>query len=314
MENTAETNLTQTSRSTNYHGVEYPTHVVNSLYIKTCGIQRCIPGFSFYHTRQEGYFLHVVLSGRGILKAGGRETEIHEGQIFLLRDQEKSRLEADAQNPWHYVWIAYGGSHAQRMMKYAGFTDGIYALECHIPPMKFHALVKEILEHPHLNLSSELHRMSLALQFLSMTIESREIGQEGPKMREDLSTDDYVAYAARYIQANFSNIRISDVASYIGINRTYLTTLFKKKMLMSPQEYLMHVRMDRSRTLLRDTNIPVSAVAREVGYDDQLAFSKIFKKKFGVSPAQYRRKSREDHPEAAEQTEKTHCKNGGNGV
>ena len=51
----------------------------------------------------------------------------------------------------------------------------------------------------------------------------------------------------------------------------------------------MHVRMDRSRALLRHTNVSVSSVAREVGYEDQLAFSKIFKKKFGISPAQYRK-------------------------
>ncbi len=302
MEKMPESNQMQVSRNTNYHGVEYPTHIVSSLYIKTCGIQRCIPGFTIHHPRKEGYFLHVVLSGKGILKVNGREIEIREGQIFQLRDQEECCYEADLQNPWHYVWIAYGGDHARRLMNYAGFTDDVYSLECHIPPIEFYNLVKEILEHPHLNISSELYRMSLALRFISLAIESREIGQEGLRPREDLSTDDYVAYASRYIQANYSNIRISDVASYIGINRTYLTTLFKKKTMMSPQEYLMQVRMDRSRALLQDTDIPVSAVAREVGYDDQLAFSKIFKKKFGISPAQYRKKCRTEASEAIEKT------------
>ena len=57
----------------------------------------------------------------------------------------------------------------------------------------------------------------------------------------------------------------------------------------------MHVRMDKSRSLLRLTNMSVSAVAKEVGYEDQLAFSKIFKKKFGVSPAQYRKKILEEN-------------------
>jgi AraC family transcriptional regulator of arabinose operon len=285
-------NLMQISRSTNFHGVEYPSHMDSSLYVKTCGIQRCIPGYSYLHSPKEGYHLHVVLSGRGVLRVRDRVHDVHEGQIFLLRENEEIYYEADTQNPWHYVWVAFAGEHANRYMHYAGFTEGIYVQECHVPPMEFYTLVKEILEHPHLNISSELHRMSLALQYLSLAIESREFGQDGTRQREDLSPDDYVAYAARYIQANYANIRISDVASYIGINRTYLTTLFKKKMLMSPQEFLMHVRMDRSRSLLRHTDIPVSAVAKEVGYDDQLAFSKIFKKKFGLSPAQFRKKVR----------------------
>ena len=279
----------QVSQTSNFHGVEYLTHEDSTLYLKTCGIQRCIPGYACQQSRQEGYHLYVVLSGKGILKKEDQMIEIHEGQMFLLRDQEESTYQADELNPWHYVWIAYCGDHAQRYMHYAGFTEGVHVQECHIPPMDFYAVVKEILEHPHLNVSSEIYRMSLALKFLSMAIESREIGQEGNRQRGDMSPDDYVAYAARYIQANFANIRISDVASYIGINRTYLTTLFKKKMLMSPQEFLMHVRMDRSRALLRQTTVPISAVAQEVGYEDQLAFSKIFKKKFGISPAQYRK-------------------------
>ena len=300
MKDIPDFNPMQVSRTTNFHGVEYPAHLDGSLYMKTCGIQRCIPGYAHRHEQQDGYHLHVVLAGKGILKTGDQVLEVQEGQMFLLRDQEEISFAADEQNPWHYVWVAFCGNHAERYMRYAGFTDGIHVQECHIPPMEFYSVVKDILEHPHLNVSSEVKRLSLALKFLSLAIESREIGQEGARQREGLSPDDYVAYAARYIQANYANIRISDVAGYIGINRTYLTTLFKKKMLMSPQEFLMHVRMDKSRSMLRHTNLSVSAVAREVGYEDQLAFSKIFKKKFGISPAQYRKNNRDQLTELSE--------------
>ena len=98
VEKMPESNQMQVSRNTNYHGVEYPTHIVSSLFIKTCGIQRCIPGFTIHHPRKEGYYLHVVLSGKGILKVNGREIEIHEGQLFQLRDQEECCYEADLQN------------------------------------------------------------------------------------------------------------------------------------------------------------------------------------------------------------------------
>jgi len=41
-------------RATNYHGIEYRTRVDRSLYMKTCGIQRCLPGYSYPHNRREG--------------------------------------------------------------------------------------------------------------------------------------------------------------------------------------------------------------------------------------------------------------------
>ena len=110
-----------------------------------------------------------------------------------------------------------------------------------------------------------------------------------------MTAEDYVNYAVRFIESNYSGIKISDVADYIGINRTYLTAIFKAKMHMSPQEYLMHVRMDKSKELLIKTDVPIYVVAKEVGYNDQLAFSKIFRKKYGLSPEQYRKKHRDEY-------------------
>jgi AraC-like DNA-binding protein len=66
-------------------------------------------------------------------------------------------------------------------------------------------------------------------------------------------------------------------------------------MQMSPQEYLMQVRMEKSRELLLKTDVPIYMVAKEVGYADQLAFSRIFRKKHGLSPEQYRKKHRNEY-------------------
>ena len=115
-----------------------------------------------------------------------------------------------------------------------------------------------------------------------------------------MTVDDYVNYAVRFMESNYSGIKVSDVADYIGINRAYLTAIFKKKMYMSPQEYLMQVRMTKSQELLRKTDVPIYVIAKEVGYDDQLAFSKMFfskmfKKKYGLSPEQYRKKHDDEH-------------------
>ena len=180
-------------------------------------------------------------------------------------------------------------------MIYAGFTEDVYVQDCNIDPMEFSNVVTEILERPHLNTSSEIYRMSLAIRFLSLAIESREKSEDASRQKSDLTVDDYVHYAIRFMESNYSGIKISDVADYIGINRTYLTAIFKERMHVSPQEYLMQVRMDKSRELLIKTDVPIYVVAKEVGYQDQLAFSKMFRKRFGLSPEQYRKKHRDEY-------------------
>jgi transcriptional regulator GlxA family with amidase domain len=58
---------------------------------------------------------------------------------------------------------------------------------------------------------------------------------------------------------------------------------------MSPQEYLMQVRMKHACDLLKETDLPIKMIASSVGYENALTFSKIFKHKEGVSPLDYRK-------------------------
>ena len=57
---------------------------------------------------------------------------------------------------------------------------------------------------------------------------------------------------------------------------------------MSPQEFLINIRMERAAELLTSTALPVNEVAAKVGYSDALAFSKKFKENYNLSPKSYR--------------------------
>jgi AraC-like DNA-binding protein len=58
---------------------------------------------------------------------------------------------------------------------------------------------------------------------------------------------------------------------------------------MSPKEYIIKLRLDRSMELLQCTDLSVGEISDIVGYQDPLYFSKLFKRKLGVSPAAYRK-------------------------
>ena len=117
-------------KGTNYHGIEYLRDKDSTFYMKTCGVQRCLPGYFYPHNAREGYHLHVVLSGKGVLRVRGQEYHIHDGQMFLLKDREDAFYQADMEEPWYYTWITFCGEHAGRYMQYAGFTDGVYVVYC----------------------------------------------------------------------------------------------------------------------------------------------------------------------------------------
>lgn len=112
----------------------------------------------------------------------------------------------------------------------------------------------------------------------------------------------YSEYAVRYIKEHFSEkIRIQDLAEHIGISRSYLGKLLKKETGMSPQEYLIEIRMNRAAELLSGSDDPVKSIAAACGYDDPLAFSKVFKSKFGTNPSEYRIQHKRTYPNRKEE-------------
>ena len=99
------------------------------------------------------------------------------------------------------------------------------------------------------------------------------------------------------VPVKIANVKINDVAQQIGINRSYLTSIFRKQVGMSPQEYLMQYRMDKAQDLLVESDISVQEIALRVGYENALTFSKIFKSYYGLSPAHYRQQKRRTEEE-----------------
>ncbi len=83
-------------------------------------------------------------------------------------------------------------------------------------------------------------------------------------------------------------IGVSDIAEHIGITRSHLNHAFQKELNLSVQKFLIDFRMHKAANLLVSTAMSVKEVSNEVGYHDHLVFSKAFKKKFGMSPKNYR--------------------------
>lgn len=99
-----------------------------------------------------------------------------------------------------------------------------------------------------------------------------------------------------FIQNNYCYpIRVSDAADYVCINRSYLYTLFRRELGVSPQEYLANCRLTHAAELLVLTDFSVESVAFSCGYGNALVFSKAFKAKYGASPSQYRKEKLQEH-------------------
>jgi len=96
--------------------------------------------------------------------------------------------------------------------------------------------------------------------------------------------------AKEYIDNNFLNLEsIDSVCKAVGVNKFFLTHLFKENLGVPPIKYVIDKRMELAKYLLDQTNKTISVIAKDCGYFDVAYFCRIFKKTVGISPLKYRR-------------------------
>ncbi len=106
--------------------------------------------------------------------------------------------------------------------------------------------------------------------------------------------NELVALMLDYINHHyFQNISVSQVAEFCGINDSYASQLFNRETGQSFSSYLSRKRIAKGIQLLQTTNMPITAIATEIGYKDYFYFSKVFKKYTGETPTACRERARE---------------------
>lgn len=95
------------------------------------------------------------------------------------------------------------------------------------------------------------------------------------------------------IQANYSNANLSlqEIAEMLKMSTAYVGRIFKKYETLSFAEYLNEIRLLKSLTLLEKNNLLVSEIVEMVGFSTQSYFFKMFRKRFGTTPKEYRIKN-----------------------
>jgi len=91
-----------------------------------------------------------------------------------------------------------------------------------------------------------------------------------------------------YIRENYSeDISLESVAEYISFSKYYLSKLFKEVEGINYKDYLIKIRMEKAKEMLKEGG-KIKVIAREVGYSDRNYFSRAFKKYTGISPGRFR--------------------------
>ncbi len=105
-----------------------------------------------------------------------------------------------------------------------------------------------------------------------------------------LTNETTMAAAVRYIDTHYMEpLRIEQVAALVFLSPDRFTEVFTASMGRTPRDYLRHLRIERARSLLTQTDVPISEVGAQVGFLEAAYFTRVFRAATGTTPLAYRR-------------------------
>lgn len=236
------------------------------------------------------YFLiHYVISGKGIFSSQGEEYELGAGDSFVIEPEQLISYVSDETDPWHYCWIAFTGTQAAALVASTGLNPLQPIIHTkrnrHIPVLFRH--IQQALRSKKAN--AQLKSIGYLHLLLGEYCETLSASTLAGVVTE-AESDRIVQQAIHYLSTQYAEpITIELMAESLGYNRAYLSRMFKRHTKVTPVTFLLKLRVDKARLLLRERlELTIEQIASSVGFYDPLYFSKQFRRWYGVSPSEYR--------------------------
>lgn len=220
-------------------------------------------------------------------------------QIVLRRLQAGERIEAESRPQLAFVYAAALPEQPARMLRGWGDLEDVpILLAGRANAVRSARLVVALLQATTAT-SGEAQHLAAGHEELDgdETLwdeplpEIAMVDDDGNVVRATTNLTDYRAeYACRYVLAHFSeSINRDQIAEMVHLSPGYFSNLFRAETGMSFSDYLIMVRVENAKALLRRFELSVEAISKKCGFNSLAHFSRTFKDRCGVSPLKYRK-------------------------
>lgn len=231
------------------------------------------------------FIFQYTLRGQGAIRIKDKIFILNAGDAFFVQvpSDHKYYLPKNS-NEWEFFYFTIFGNEAGRLFNNITTNHGYtFTLPLHSEPIKHIYKTLETIETT--GIINSYIGSSAAYTFIMKCIEYFEYGIKRP--------NDYpvsITRATQYIEKNFKqDIALEDIVKISNLSKYHFTRQFKKYINETPINYLTNIRINNSLPYLSKNNISIDWVAQEVGFRSTNYFSKVFKKKMGISPSKYRK-------------------------
>ena len=270
------------------------------LYVTTVGYSRINPRQKYPNNKEHpkshsfnwdkgrilnGYYLVFISKGKGVFESAlTKPSIVNEGTCLFLYPGIWHRYKPNPESGWEEYWIGFKGYYPDKLMTAGFFKPSTPFITVGLN-RELLSLFQQILD--------KVRSSSAGYHQVAAGITMQILGLLNAAAVEEDKMDDYsgklVSKAMYILQETFDTpVNTEMLAKELPMGYSTFRRVFKKVTGLSPNQYLIDLRLGKARDLLLSTNLSINEIADQTGFDSIYYFSKLFKKKHGVSPKTFR--------------------------
>lgn len=232
------------------------------------------------------YYVVFISKGEGeFCSALTQPAKIEEGTCFFLFPSVWHRYKPDVNSGWEEYWVGFHGYYVDEFMKQKFFTPQhpCHAIGFNKDILTLFKKMIDAVKDSFVGYPQQIAAMVLQILGLINTILLS-------KQHSDNAVEKAIAKAKFLLQESIERfVDMPQLARQLPMGYSAFRKNFKTITGQSPNQYHLNMRIERAKELLESTLLNIEEIAMQTGFDGVYYFSKIFKKKTGVSPNAYRK-------------------------
>lgn len=236
---------------------------------------------------RKDFQLLFIAKGKGHFVINGKKEIVSEGNMFLFRPNESQMYYYYGKDKTEVYWIHFTGKNVEGLLNQYNFPNNKNVFFVSFSSDYEYFYTKIIQE---LQLERKNYTDMISLFFKQLLIAVNRFLIEEKKSNTEIQNK--VEKATHYFNEHYNEeINIDDFAASINMSTCYFIRCFRQIVRVSPLQYILSLRMSNAKNLLGNTTYNINEIAQIVGYENQLYFSRLFRKNVGVSPSEYRKQN-----------------------
>jgi len=232
------------------------------------------------------FILIYCVEGKGEIRVNETVHPIYPDHFFIIPAYMPHAYRSDKQDPWSIYWIHFSGSKAPLLMRFSCQSISIERSKLSRISDRLD-LFSEIFRNLDRGFSHEtLEYINLCLAHLLATFTHLNQFREMRKNDENDPVTQSINFMLEHLT---EKLKLDDIAAEIGLSASHYCRLFQNRTGHPPIDYFIQLKIQRACSLLDNSGWMIADVSREMGFEDQFYFSRVFSKVMGMSPGEYRK-------------------------